>query len=124
VRLLLCMRRIRSRRYSRRCPALPCLPACPALRCPRAEAARAWSAQAVKGAYCITPKTLPRVDELSEAVDTDPRAAYFRQMTNGMYVRMVSTDDHDPHDPPHSPLLHCTVAVQPHTRHTLLAATH
>jgi len=56
----------------------------------------------VKGAYCITPNTLskakkhmavmhplPRVDELSEAVDTDPRAAYFRQMTNGMYVRMV-----------------------------------
>jgi len=58
--------------------------------------------EAVKGAYCITPNTLskakkhmavmhplPRVDELSEAVDTDPRAAYFRQMTNGMYVRMA-----------------------------------
>ena len=58
--------------------------------------------QAVKGAYCITPSTLskakkhmavmhplPRVDELSADVDTDPRAAYFRQMTNGMYVRMV-----------------------------------
>ena len=62
--------------------------------------------QAVKGAYCITPNTLskakkhmavmhplPRVDELSEAVDTDPRAAYFRQMTNGMYVRMVRSPD-------------------------------
>jgi len=58
--------------------------------------------EAVKGAYCITPSTLskakkhmavmhplPRVDELSADVDTDPRAAYFRQMTNGMYVRMA-----------------------------------
>jgi aspartate carbamoyltransferase catalytic subunit len=32
---------------------------------------------------------LPRVDELAEEVDSDPRAAYFRQMTNGMYIRMV-----------------------------------
>eukprot|EP00127_Corallochytrium_limacisporum_P001679 Clim_evm16s77 gene=Clim_evmTU16s77 len=32
---------------------------------------------------------LPRVDEISTEVDYDPRAAYFRQMTYGMYVRMA-----------------------------------
>ena len=32
---------------------------------------------------------LPRVDEISPDVDTDPRAAYFRQMENGMFVRMA-----------------------------------
>jgi aspartate carbamoyltransferase catalytic subunit len=32
---------------------------------------------------------LPRVDEISVEVDSDPRAAYFRQMENGMYVRMA-----------------------------------
>lgn len=32
---------------------------------------------------------LPRVDEISTDVDHDPRAAYFRQMANGMYVRMA-----------------------------------
>lgn len=32
---------------------------------------------------------LPRVDEIHTDVDTDPRAAYFRQMENGMYVRMA-----------------------------------
>ena len=32
---------------------------------------------------------LPRVDEISTEIDNDPRAAYFRQMENGMYVRMA-----------------------------------
>ena len=32
---------------------------------------------------------LPRVGEISEAVDADPRAAYFRQMECGMYMRMA-----------------------------------
>ena len=32
---------------------------------------------------------VPRVGEISYGVDTDPRAAYFRQMRNGMYVRMA-----------------------------------
>jgi hypothetical protein len=32
---------------------------------------------------------LPRVDEISTDIDHDPRAAYFRQMENGMYVRMA-----------------------------------
>ncbi len=31
---------------------------------------------------------LPRVDEITPEVDSDPRAAYFRQMQYGMYVRM------------------------------------
>ncbi|MEA3341995.1 MAG: aspartate carbamoyltransferase, partial [Chloroflexota bacterium] len=55
----------------------------------------------VSGAYVITPKTmeaakddmilmhpLPRVGEISMELDDDPRAAYFRQMEYGMYVRM------------------------------------
>uniref|UniRef100_A0A673C992 Multifunctional protein CAD n=1 Tax=Sphaeramia orbicularis TaxID=375764 RepID=A0A673C992_9TELE len=32
---------------------------------------------------------LPRVNEISAEVDTDPRAAYFRQAENGMYIRMA-----------------------------------
>ena len=32
---------------------------------------------------------LPRVNEISVAVDSDPRAAYFRQALNGKYVRMA-----------------------------------
>lgn len=32
---------------------------------------------------------LPRVGEIHYAVDSDPRAAYFRQMRNGMYIRMA-----------------------------------
>ena len=30
---------------------------------------------------------LPRVNEIPRSIDTDPRAAYFRQVRNGMYVR-------------------------------------
>ncbi len=56
----------------------------------------------VKDSYVITPETLktakermivmhplPRVGEISTEVDDDPRAAYFRQMEYGMYVRMA-----------------------------------
>jgi aspartate carbamoyltransferase len=56
----------------------------------------------VKGAFVITPNTLrqakehmivmhplPRVGEISMEVDDDPRAAYFRQMEYGLYVRMA-----------------------------------
>jgi len=32
---------------------------------------------------------LPRVGEISQEVDADPRAAYFRQAQNGLYVRMA-----------------------------------
>ncbi|XP_057679004.1 CAD protein [Corythoichthys intestinalis] len=32
---------------------------------------------------------MPRVNEISAEVDTDPRAAYFRQAENGMYIRMA-----------------------------------
>ncbi len=32
---------------------------------------------------------LPRVDEIATSVDSDPRAAYFRQAHNGVYVRMA-----------------------------------
>ncbi len=37
----------------------------------------------------IVMHPLPRVNEISYAVDADPRAAYFRQMRNGMYIRMA-----------------------------------
>ncbi|HNO95193.1 MAG TPA: hypothetical protein PKJ84_13555, partial [Anaerolineales bacterium] len=56
----------------------------------------------VKGAYVIDPATmkaakkemavmhpLPRVGEISTDFDDDPRAAYFRQMEYGLYVRMA-----------------------------------
>lgn len=58
--------------------------------------------EAVKGSYIVDkafmtnapPKMivlhpLPRVDEISTDFDSDPRAAYFRQMENGMFVRMA-----------------------------------
>ncbi len=58
--------------------------------------------ESVRDSYIITPELLkqakekmivmhplPRVGEISEAVDDDPRAAYFRQMENGMYIRMA-----------------------------------
>jgi aspartate carbamoyltransferase catalytic subunit len=57
---------------------------------------------AVKGSYVVDENfmkeapskmivlhPLPRVDEISTTVDSDPRAAYFRQMENGMFVRMA-----------------------------------
>ena len=60
---------------------------------------------AVKGVYRVTPETmerlgpqaivmhpLPRVDEIDPAVDEDPRAAYFRQARNGLYIRMALLD--------------------------------
>jgi aspartate carbamoyltransferase catalytic subunit len=56
----------------------------------------------VRGAYVIDPEImkaakgemivmhpLPRVGEISPDFDDDPRAAYFRQMEYGLYVRMA-----------------------------------
>jgi aspartate carbamoyltransferase catalytic subunit len=37
----------------------------------------------------IVMHPLPRVGEIHYAVDHDPRAAYFRQVKNGMYIRMA-----------------------------------
>jgi len=58
--------------------------------------------ESVAGSYSITPETLrkakdrmivmhplPRVGEIALEVDADPRAAYFRQMEYGLYVRMA-----------------------------------
>ena len=58
--------------------------------------------ESVKGAFVIDAGTmsrakermivmhpLPRVNEISMDVDEDPRAAYFRQMEYGLYVRMA-----------------------------------
>jgi aspartate carbamoyltransferase catalytic subunit len=56
----------------------------------------------MKSAYIIAPEVLskakkdmivmhplPRVTEITTDVDGDPRAAYFRQMEYGLYVRMA-----------------------------------
>jgi aspartate carbamoyltransferase len=58
--------------------------------------------ESVKNTYSITPATLsrakqqmvlmhplPRLQEISLELDDDPRAAYFRQMEYGLYVRMA-----------------------------------
>ena len=37
----------------------------------------------------IVMHSLPRNDEISTDLDNDPRAAYFRQMQNGLYIRMA-----------------------------------
>mmetsp|Transcript_13590 Transcript_13590/g.31864 ORF Transcript_13590/g.31864 Transcript_13590/m.31864 type:complete len:333 (-) Transcript_13590:234-1232(-) len=48
---------------------------------------KAFMASAPEDMVVLHP--LPRVDEIATEVDADPRAAYFRQMENGMYVRMA-----------------------------------
>lgn len=58
-----------------------------------------------KGKYVISPASmklmqkesillhpLPRVDEIATEVDADPRAAYFRQAHNGVFIRMALLD--------------------------------
>lgn len=42
---------------------------------------------APKDMYVLHP--LPRVNEISVEVDKDPRAAYFKQMQYGVYIRMA-----------------------------------
>ena len=39
--------------------------------------------------HAVVMHPLPRVDEIDPAIDADPRAAYFRQAHNGLYVRMA-----------------------------------
>ena len=56
----------------------------------------------LKDSYILTPEKLipakeslcimhplPRVNEISTAIDSDPRAAYFRQVNNGKFIRMA-----------------------------------
>ena len=56
----------------------------------------------LKDSYILTPKKLtnaradlaimhplPRVNEISVAIDKDPRACYFKQVLNGKYIRMA-----------------------------------
>ena len=56
----------------------------------------------LKDSYILTPKKLenakadltimhplPRVNEISVAIDNDPRACYFKQVLNGKYMRMA-----------------------------------
>ena len=39
--------------------------------------------------YLASVHPLPRVNEITVAVDKDPRAAYWRQVKNGKYIRMA-----------------------------------
>ena len=39
--------------------------------------------------HAIVMHPLPRVDEIDREIDDEPRAAYFRQAQNGLYVRMA-----------------------------------
>lgn len=41
------------------------------------------------GPRAIILHPLPRVDEIAPGVDADPRAAYFRQAHNGVFIRMA-----------------------------------
>ena len=56
----------------------------------------------LKDSYILTPEKLvpakadlsilhplPRVNEISVAVDRDPRAAYWKQVKNGKFIRMA-----------------------------------
>jgi aspartate carbamoyltransferase catalytic subunit len=67
--------------------------------------ATAEDAARYRGIYVVTPELmrrlpehaivmhpLPRVGEIDPAVDADPRAAYFRQARNGVWVRMAVLD--------------------------------
>ena len=45
--------------------------------------------KAKKHGKMIVMHPLPRLDEISTAVDSDPRAAYFRQAENGLFIRMA-----------------------------------
>jgi len=82
-----------------------CVPNTDVLYCTRIQKERfADEAQynRVKGRFIVNPMLLskakekmivmhplPRVDEIAPEVDEDPRAAYFRQMENGMFIRMA-----------------------------------
>ena len=44
--------------------------------------------QSAKADLCVM-HPLPRVNEISVAVDNDPRACYFKQVLNGKYMRMA-----------------------------------
>ncbi|KAI3820507.1 hypothetical protein L1987_08055 [Smallanthus sonchifolius] len=39
--------------------------------------------------HAVVMHPLPRLDEITVEVDEDPRAAYFRQAKNGLYIRMA-----------------------------------
>ncbi|KAK1576743.1 hypothetical protein Q3G72_016144 [Acer saccharum] len=39
--------------------------------------------------HAVVMHPLPRLDEIAVDVDVDPRAAYFRQAKNGLYIRMA-----------------------------------
>lgn len=61
---------------------------------------------ALKDSFILTPKDvkrmkqdaiilhpLPRVNEIDPAIDTDPRAQYFEQVRNGLFLRMSLLDN-------------------------------
>lgn len=86
----------------------------------------------LKDSYILTPEKLtlakpdmailhplPRVNEISVKVDKDPRACYFKQVSNGKYIRMAlilrlleSLDEADPTEDPGAELLVNTLRCQ------------
>lgn len=71
-------------------------------RVQRERFASAEEFEKVKNAYILTPNSLkgskpnlvvmhplPRINEIAPEIDADPRAAYFRQVENGLYIRMA-----------------------------------
>ena len=86
----------------------------------------------LKDSYILTPEKLenakadlsilhplPRVNEISTAVDADPRAAYFRQVLCGKYIRMaliVKLLEEARKDPAPTPLIRADAAPRPDKR--------
>jgi len=50
------------------------------------------AAMAALRSSAIVMHPLPRVDEIAPEIDSDPRAAYFRQARNGLHIRMALLD--------------------------------
>lgn len=82
--------------------AMPKLDVLYMTRIQRERFASAEEYERLKGCYILDKKKLenakedlsilhplPRVDEIEKDVDTDPRAAYFRQVQNGKFIRMA-----------------------------------
>ena len=93
---------IQQKEYSKLEPALPETDVLYVTRVQKERFDDLSAYESVKGGYIVTPEImtqakdrmivmhpLPRVGEISMEFDDDPRAAYFRQMEYGLYVRMA-----------------------------------
>lgn len=96
------LKRVKQKTYSSLAEALPETDVLYMTRIQKERFASEEEYRLVCGHFVVTPQLmtlakrrmivmhpLPRVDEISKEFDSDPRAAYFRQAENGMYVRMA-----------------------------------